>query len=189
MENQALLVDLDFGTKQLGGNTALFVKLLGRFEDEYQDAESKLAEFQQHNNLETMQLLVHTIKGVSGNLGLERLAKEAKKVEALVKRDSLDDESLQTLIHTLNQTLTEIQAVRNQHTRSSDENTRHVAQTHSGEHVEALTKALQQQRFISDELFDNATAQSNLSQADKEALQSAILDLDYPRALAILGES
>ena len=187
MENQLLLVNLDFGTKQLGGNAELFIRLLGRFEDEYQDAEGKLAEFTQHDNLEAMQLLVHTIKGVSGNLGLEQLAVSAKHAEDQVKAGSIDPNLIAVLVDTLNQTLVEIKRVRSGHTGDSRASTPSIQPT--GKHLDQLISALQQQRFISDEMLDNAIHESQLSDADVAQLQAAILDLDHTRALALLGGS
>ena len=84
------LINFEFGTKQLSGNLALYKRLLGRFSTDYKHTREKLAEFVQLNNLQEMQLLVHTIKGVSGNLGLDRLHNSAVALDASLKSSNMD---------------------------------------------------------------------------------------------------
>lgn len=186
MENQPVLVNVEFGLSQLSGNSDLLERLLGRFLDEYQNANQKLSEFHQHNNHDEMRIFVHTIKGVSGNMGFEKLAVIAKTVEAQAKEHSVQDDDLDELKETLTETIEHIKQLNlkettNQAPPEVPEPTQSVNNS-----LSELKSALREHRFISDEMFNEYVEQSDLSAETIESVREAIADLDYPLALSIL---
>ena len=179
MDSKLDLINLEFGTKQLSGNQALYKRLLARFSADYKHTSEKLAEFEQLNNLEEMQLLVHTIKGVSGNLGLDQLHSSASAMDASLKVAHIDQALLNNLHHDLKCTLAEIDSQCNQSSGTS-------SATLLAYSAAQLTNDLQHQRFITNEKLTAFLESCELSQAKQQVLKDAIDQLDYDLALQTL---
>ena len=93
-ENTAPIVDLPginvkSGLQRLGSNRNLFRKLWTNFRQDYagatQEIKSLLA---QTSDLESANRLVHSIKGVAGNLGATELFKMARELETAIKQNN-----------------------------------------------------------------------------------------------------
>ena len=79
------------GLKRLGGNQALFKKLWAEFKRDHAGASSEIeAILAQAEDLERAHRLVHTIKGVAGNLGAKELFEVARALEMAIKQDNRD---------------------------------------------------------------------------------------------------
>ena len=76
-------IDIDDALKRVGGNKGLYVKLLGRFIDgKHMEAlESAISS----GNAEEASHLAHTLKGVSANLSLMKLAAISADIEQVLK--------------------------------------------------------------------------------------------------------
>lgn len=180
MDSNLTLINLDFGTQQLSGNLALYKRLLGRFASDYEHTSEKLAEFAQLNNLEEMQLLVHTIKGVSGNLGLDRLHHSASRLDSSLKTGLMEPDLLSNVVQTTAETLSEIQQLC--HTGDSNEAAPDKAQVSK----QQLIEELQKQKFISDDRLSEYIEATDLAHDQQQGLKNAIDQLDYAAALEIL---
>lgn len=66
-------VNSEEGLKRIGGNLCLFRKLLVDFAGDFATAPKELDQYLKDNDFEKAERLIHTIKGVSGNLGAEKL--------------------------------------------------------------------------------------------------------------------
>jgi len=75
-------LDITDALKRLGGNRALLKKLLIDFADEYSDTAAKLREALDSGDIEYIRRTAHTIKGVAGNLGAEKLSQAATELES-----------------------------------------------------------------------------------------------------------
>ena len=58
---------------RLGGNTALFNRLFGKYMTSYRAAAEEVKKLVDEKNYSDARLLVHTIKGTSDNLGISRI--------------------------------------------------------------------------------------------------------------------
>ena len=76
-------IDVEDALKRVGGNKALYKKLLGRFVDgNYMEAiETAL----QSGDMEDSARQAHTLKGVSANLSLERVRELSVELEEKIK--------------------------------------------------------------------------------------------------------
>ena len=83
MDINAEYIDVDGALKRIGGNMGLFKKLLGRF-IEGNNLEP-LSEAAKSGNLEEAARLAHTLKGVSSNLSLTKVAALSADIEQLFK--------------------------------------------------------------------------------------------------------
>jgi len=83
MENSEEYINVEDALKRVGGNMGLYKRLLTRFTDE--DHIAPLEEALITGNTEEASHLAHTIKGVSANLSLIKLAAAAADLEHKVK--------------------------------------------------------------------------------------------------------
>ena len=81
--NSLAFVDMDDALKRVGGNKGLYVKLLGRFVDgnHLEGLDGAIA----GSNMEEASHLAHTLKGVSSNLSLMKVAAISTDLEQLFK--------------------------------------------------------------------------------------------------------
>jgi len=70
MDQSTTVVDIDFGMSQLSGNKKLLFTLLGKFTDEYRSLDADLQAHVAKGDFNKAYSIVHTLKGVTGNLGL-----------------------------------------------------------------------------------------------------------------------
>ncbi len=182
------LVDLQFGISQLSGNKPLFISLLGKFKEEYLNINAKLDTAVQHQEMNEAKHLVHTLKGVSGNLGMRRLHQASKDFEQCLKDASELNNSLTVLTETVTATLDEINRLSNDDTPQTETATSN--QSSPNEHSkQQLIDALNRNEYIPHAKLSELIRSLDMSPNNQAALEKAISDLDYPVALNMLQSS
>jgi two-component system sensor histidine kinase/response regulator len=83
-------ISISAGLSRVGGNRQLYVKLLFKFREGQEDAAPEIKGALQSGNMETAGRLVHRVKGVAGNLGMEGLYRAAAELEKAVKEGRED---------------------------------------------------------------------------------------------------
>jgi len=97
MSNNYLFIeDISDVLRRLGGNELLLRKLLTKFRDSYADCRMRLNGFLEISDLEEAYRLVHSIKGVSGNLGISKLYRLGSTLETGMKAGVFDVSSVET---------------------------------------------------------------------------------------------
>ncbi|MDM8557994.1 ATP-binding protein [Candidatus Parabeggiatoa sp. HSG14] len=81
-------IDVVAGLQRLCGNHSLYLKLLRDFYKTYQFVAASMISFVRNDDIKTAQHLAHTIKGVSGNLGINDLHKTSKALEIALKTEN-----------------------------------------------------------------------------------------------------
>lgn len=76
--------------KRLGGNMDLLLRLIHRFGDTQADALERIDRALAAHDLESATRVVHTLKGLAGNIGAAALVTQSAEVEALLKHGKLD---------------------------------------------------------------------------------------------------
>lgn len=187
MERPSTAIDFEFGLKQLNGNQELLFRLLRKFAAEYQNLEERLNSFFSENNFNGAELLIHTLKGVSGNLGCFAVYESSRQVNRQLKNGQTDSESMQRLIKDLNITVELIDTLPDQTTanpagscENSNENS--AAKT-------LLIDALKNHEFISDDKLMTWTKAMALDPVQIETLTDAIATLEYDFAIELLNDS
>jgi HPt (histidine-containing phosphotransfer) domain-containing protein len=77
--------DLPTGLHRLGGKRELYVRLLVKFATEYEGAVDSFQAVLDAGDVDGAQRLIHTIKGVAGNLAADELQAAAAELEGLLK--------------------------------------------------------------------------------------------------------
>jgi len=78
-------IDITTALKRLMGNRKLFDKLLHDFVQNYSDIASRIKEALNRGDLESAQRLVHTFKGVAGNLSATNVFNTAQNLESILR--------------------------------------------------------------------------------------------------------
>lgn len=181
MQQELSVLDLEFGISQLSGNRDLFVKLLGKFKAEYLNAQNTLAQYVTDNNVKQAKNMVHTIKGVAGNLGMNKLHALCKELEQNLQTDDITSVNTDAFCEVLAESFEKINEL--EVGSDSPAPSEQSAQLQKN----ALLKALQKNEFIPGNKLDAMLENVNLPADKKEALVDAINDLDYASALELLG--
>jgi len=88
-------VDIEDGLRRVGGNRRLYEKLLRQYIEGESDAVMKIRANLNAGDVKTAERMAHTIKGVSGNIGVVETQKAAAALEAGIKqnmgKDRLND--------------------------------------------------------------------------------------------------
>ena len=104
-------IDLDGGIKRVGGNKDLFKRLLGRYVDgkNFEALSAALSS----GDMEESARLAHTLKGVSSNLSLDRVAALSADIEQLIKNGVDYSACLEDLKQAYDITVTKIAEITN----------------------------------------------------------------------------
>ena len=101
------------GLKKVDGNQKLYRKLLAKFRRNYNSVADDIRNALEKNDQETATRLVHTVKGLAGNLGANDLQRAAVDLEAALRKDPPDSsgEQLDLFSETLDLVLNSIAAL------------------------------------------------------------------------------
>jgi len=87
-------IDTEGGLKRIGGDTSLYQKVLYKFAGSQQQSAARVYGLFQEGNREESLSLIHSLKGVAGNIGAETLCAVASELELQIKHGETLDESL-----------------------------------------------------------------------------------------------
>jgi signal transduction histidine kinase/HPt (histidine-containing phosphotransfer) domain-containing protein len=77
--------------KRLGGSTKLFQEILKEFSQNYADIVDKIRDALKKSDIKTARRLVHTLKGVAGNLSAKDLYAAALELEMAVQQENAEN--------------------------------------------------------------------------------------------------
>ncbi|NOR64958.1 MAG: response regulator [Candidatus Scalindua sp.] len=83
-------IDVETGLIRVGGNMKLYKKLLIKFRDDYSNSCDEIKNAIKNNNLKDAERYAHTLKGVTGNIGISKLHKIAGDLEAVIRKRETD---------------------------------------------------------------------------------------------------
>jgi len=102
-------IDEEDGKKRVMNNTKLYAKLLGKFRDGTK-LEPILTALEA-GNYEEAKVLVHTMKGITSNLSIKDLNQKIVQLEAQVKAQSVDPQTIEAVKVSFAATLPEVERV------------------------------------------------------------------------------
>lgn len=94
------------GLQRVNGNRNLYIKLLKDFYCDYGTSLADIVKSIEEDDLENAAIAVHTIKGVSGNLGAESLYDAASNLEEAVRQEQVD--KIRRLLPAFEQSFSEV---------------------------------------------------------------------------------
>jgi CheY-like chemotaxis protein len=81
-------IELSRGLHRIGGNRRLFVKLLNDFYLHHHDCCERISQAIDEGAYQEAHLLAHTLQGVSGNIGCQKLETAARELDNAIKQQS-----------------------------------------------------------------------------------------------------
>ncbi|GAC33674.1 Hpt domain-containing protein [Paraglaciecola polaris] len=186
MNQDPVIFDVDFALRQFSGNESLLVKMLGKFTEQYSSIEQSLVSDIRLQNFDAVGQQVHTIKGVSGNLGMTALHQASRDFEAHIKSEAPDSVDCTSYVAVLKQTLTAIDQYANASAESNNASANDATGAGNPQGKQELLTALKRNEFITPSKLDQYIRDCALDSAGQTALRSAIDDLDYSAAIALL---
>jgi len=106
-------VNLKSGLARVGSNQKLYRKLLVKFHVNYSDTTEQIKKALDSKDQELAQRLAHTVKGVSANLGMEKLPEIANDLELAIEESKFDEarELLGLFAEALNMVLDSLRSI------------------------------------------------------------------------------
>jgi HPt (histidine-containing phosphotransfer) domain-containing protein len=174
------IFDAQFALNQFSGNQSLLVQILGKFIQQYQLFDTLLAEHLKQEDFHAAKQQIHTIKGVSGNLGMKALYQECKKLEVSLN-DQANKDTLDDFLSILTQTLTLIQSY------SAENSIQKISEAApQQDNKTSLISVLKRNEFISESKMQSYSESLDLSPEKLNELKQAIDNLDYVVAIQLL---
>ncbi|NDW20775.1 Hpt domain-containing protein [Alteromonas hispanica] len=190
MDKSTTLVDIEFGLSQLSGNKKLLFTLLGKFTDEYRTLDTDLQGLVESQQYDDAYSLIHTLKGVTGNLGLFALHNASKPVESAIRNDKELPNDYSSFVVLLNETVSNIDTLTAESTSDNSANAKASnAPVNSAAAERArkqLTSALKASEFISQSTLEEWLSAMGIENEKREAIIDAVDELDYEEALSEL---
>jgi HPt (histidine-containing phosphotransfer) domain-containing protein len=183
-------LDVADGVSRVAGNMKLYRSLLAQFIAQQADAVSAVRSGLECQDFALAERLVHTLKGVSGNLGLKTISRRAAELEGSLKNREVG--SLDVALSGMDVELTRtIEAMRNSLAVGATE-VRERATAFDLTEAERLLKQLKQMLTHDDGaaldylLEVRERVEGSVSDDDLNALQKAVSDFDFTAALDCL---
>jgi HPt (histidine-containing phosphotransfer) domain-containing protein len=185
---EQLTFDVEFALNQFNGNRVLLVKMLDRFCEQYASFTEKLLSYASTNDYTLAKQDVHSVKGVSGNLGMKVLHQTCREFEDVLRQQMMPEADCSNLIDVMNATVEQIR----QYTSSNDEApvVQEVAPMGSNDADTSarqyLLTALKRNEFITHNKLYLLISDLSMQADTLQQLQVSINDLDYEKAISLL---
>ena len=102
--------DLESALKRVNHNKELYKNILADFYTQYQNVESRIKKLAAENDLEELEGLIHTLKGLAGNIGATSLHQAAVELDKALKTGSDFEKLLQEFYQELRKVLEQLQS-------------------------------------------------------------------------------
>jgi two-component system sensor histidine kinase/response regulator len=176
----------------LGGNQALRKRLLGKFGDKFYDASAELALLMQHGQTAKAAMLIHNIKGASGNLGITDLYNAAERLEAELKRNDVAadlaqfNHAMASALHAIAELHPAESGIMAASTTTCDA----CAWRTSTDHLKKLRALLEGNDYIPHELLEQLKASLTCQSMQQHFLQieKFVGEFNYNQAVTVLDQ-
>jgi PAS domain S-box-containing protein len=189
-------IDIAGGLRRVASNRRLYWSLLEQFVNKQAGAATQIAEALQNGEREKAERIAHTVKGVAGNIGVNRVQSAAAEVERGIRTQ---DPSVGALLESLQSVLSrEVDSIRRAINPSAPELSERSRQTEAGDFdpEKAAVAVARLRSLIAD---NDAGAGDAFEEVERllagtanthrlQALQSAIADFDFENAAGKLDE-
>jgi len=185
-------IDVQAGLGRLGGNQKLYSKLLVKFSTNYKNAIKEIRYAVGQGDLKAAGMLVHSIKGVAGNIGAQDVYLNAGALEGALRAKRLDnlEQMIEPFEKALEQAFTSIS--------SMDTNVDEMQSSHSGEADLVLLKPMVvklEKLLHSNDLDAAASVDEFAGRAERtffaekaKVMKNYVARFDYKSASDILAE-
>ncbi|MDN3653552.1 PAS domain S-box protein [Thalassotalea ponticola] len=182
-------IDRQDGLNRTLNDATLYHKLLVKFHQNQQHTDHQLQQLIDDNNLTEVQRLLHTLKGLAGNIGAHQLQQQAEQLERFASTcDDCSQLNIDALRQALRDVLTEIAAIDEPSKESSSK--RAISDAQWQQMLAELTQMLadydsQAGDFLQSQ-YDKFEQRSDAAWLKK--LTTAVENYDYDQALSLIAQ-
>jgi len=194
LPNKVEGIDIQSAVAKVGGNQALILRLLKRFQDDFEDAARRIVSAFNSGNRDVAARLAHNVKGVSGNIGAKTLCEVSAKLEQSIEKANKQEflQAVASFSHALEEVMDSIKLLRDAEKPSSEEDGKHESREVHREHIAPLIKSIAV--LVNENSFEADIKVGELKselaytplQQDAMQLEQQISDYDYDGARATL---
>jgi HPt (histidine-containing phosphotransfer) domain-containing protein len=183
-----MIIDFGFGLSQLSGSEDLLITLLGKLKKEYNECDQTLEILFEHSDWEAARMLVHTLKGVSGNLGCVALHNASKSLDDSLKHENKKPDEFDVFCDALHATIKQITLVEQAGTIVDIAKNNASSDSHHNapDAKQSLIDLLNENAFISPEGLDEYMQKIELPKEEKAQIEQSINLLNYRQAIQLL---
>ena len=184
-------IDLAQGLGRVEGNTMLYIRLLEMFVEDYTSIGQEIQTAIDDNDLESAARLVHTVKGVAGSIGAQRLATAAQALEESTKNEAQIDQKVAQFKEALEQILSSLATLPNiaQHLDTTDKKKHLMGDGKMLSILTELQTMLAERNFEADSKWrELQPLLHTVPDKKRYILDDAISNFEFERALEILLE-
>ncbi|MBT1450903.1 Hpt domain-containing protein [Glaciecola sp. XM2] len=183
MPDKAPLIDIEFALKQLSGNVQLLHRMLNKFAAEYEPAPKQVEQMLEQSDYKSAKRLIHTAKGITGNLGLLALYECCRSFDLEIKNLSIQADTVHKFTQLVRQTCDEIYALSFDDPQlNADGN---VKQNNNAQ--QQLVGMIEREEFIDDNILRSLTAQLPLTESQKATLITMVEEMRFQDALELIA--
>jgi len=189
INNNLPLFDSEFALKQFSGNRPLLSKVLDTFCQQYATFSAKLVADIEQNEFNTVKRDVHTVKGVSGNLGMKSLYQASNDLKINSQQSTAQESDIAGYMTILNDTLTTITQFIKTNSTPDEGASAPVHNTPKESEQDAralLLSALKRKEFITHTKLSAWMGDLSLPADVLQNFHRAIDELDYEKAISLL---
>ncbi|MEH6589127.1 MAG: ATP-binding protein [Halioglobus sp.] len=114
-------IDREESLVRLANNKALYLKMLQRFYRSYRDFDQQLENTVKASGQEKLGYLIHTLKGVAGNIGATEVERTASEIEKIMASGEPDPDSLTGLSRAMDSLISQLARLDDDSTFSGEE--------------------------------------------------------------------
>lgn len=183
MNQEPIFFDAEFALQQFSGNQPLLLKMLKKFTEQYAAFEPVLRNHLSESDVDAVKQEIHTLKGVSGNLGMNALHQASGNFETALKNQTSEPVDPTSYLYVISSTLASIAqyGAANQQQEPMVKQGDLCPQTRQN-----LLTALKRNEFLSATKLDDLVNGCGLTLQQQQVLRDAIDDLDYQTAINLL---
>lgn len=179
-------LDTDFALKQVGGDQVLLENMFKRFIQQYGQAHTDTQALMASHNWQDARQLVHSIKGVAGNLGMTPLYQAATDLEQLLKQGDPEAERyLPAFVQALDNTLVQLAGLNSTPSQNTQSQPNQLQDANA---YEALLASLKRNEFVSPSHLEQWLNALALDSESHSKLRDLICDLEYAQAIQLLEQ-
>ena len=180
-------INVAWGLKRVGSNRKLFNKLLNEFHQDHHNDLQRLQQAFDNDQLDDAKLIIHTIKGVSGNIGAQKLQQHSEELEQSIQSNSAITEALSHFSQSFTALMTELTPSNPQSSQPESNQQKLLTQEQLIPLIKELSQLLNEGDTDAIEILnriENNCSQSSPEQTQK--LHQAIEDYDFEKAIDLL---
>ncbi len=186
-------IDIDSGLEKVGGNKNLYIKLLREFIRDYGDVTHEIRELLESKEIGEAERMAHTMKGLTGTLGAEKLNSLFLSLELVIKENEITvekvkfDQQLHEVEVELNSFVTQVTDALPKETKISEESFSRVDKKEVLFQLEELKRLVEINDMASEDLLEEVHEKLATFMPDEaKALSDAIGAIDFKTASGIV---